>query len=140
MCSLHEVHNVNVYCHTTCFPSQITSRISVKFCMFTDTHHGAEPFLRSRQLCTYSRTSQNFMEPEGSLLCSREPSSSPYPEPDEASPYRPILFLLRSMLMLSSHVRLDLPGGLFPSNFSTKTICNFLFAHACYMPCPSHAP
>jgi hypothetical protein len=27
--------------------------------------HGAEPFLRSCQLCSYSRTSQHFMEPEG---------------------------------------------------------------------------
>jgi hypothetical protein len=31
----------------------------------TDRFHGAEPFLRSRQLCSYSRTSQHFMEPEG---------------------------------------------------------------------------
>jgi hypothetical protein len=29
--------------------------------------HGAEPFLRSCQLCSLSRTSQRFMEPEGSL-------------------------------------------------------------------------
>jgi hypothetical protein len=31
---------------------------------FTD---GAEPFSRSCQMCSYSRTSQHFMEPEGSL-------------------------------------------------------------------------
>jgi hypothetical protein len=36
--------------------------------------HGAEPFLRSRQMCSYSRTSQHFMELEGSLPCSQEPS------------------------------------------------------------------
>jgi hypothetical protein len=29
--------------------------------------HGAEPFLRSCQLCSHSRNSQRFMEPEGSL-------------------------------------------------------------------------
>jgi hypothetical protein len=29
--------------------------------------YGAEPFLRSCQLCSYSRTSQHFMEPEGSM-------------------------------------------------------------------------
>jgi hypothetical protein len=29
--------------------------------------HGAERFLRSRQLCSHSRTSQHLMEPEGSL-------------------------------------------------------------------------
>jgi hypothetical protein len=35
--------------------------------------HGAESFLRSRQLCSYSRTSQHFMEPEGSAPCLQEP-------------------------------------------------------------------
>jgi hypothetical protein len=29
--------------------------------------YGAGPFLRSRQFCSYSRISQHFMEPEGSL-------------------------------------------------------------------------
>jgi hypothetical protein len=41
--------------------------------------HGAEPFLRSRQLCSYSRSSQHFMEPECSSPCSKEPSTGPYP-------------------------------------------------------------
>jgi hypothetical protein len=33
------------------------------------------------------------MEPEGSLPCSQEPFAGPYPEPDQSSPYRPILSL-----------------------------------------------
>jgi hypothetical protein len=54
---------------------------------------GAEPFLRSRQLCSYSRTSHHFMEPKGSLPCSQEPSTDPYPQPDQSTPYNPILSL-----------------------------------------------
>jgi hypothetical protein len=46
--------------------------------------HGAERFLRSCQLCSYSRTSQHFMEPGGSLPCSQKPSTGPYPEPDQS--------------------------------------------------------
>jgi hypothetical protein len=39
--------------------------------------NGAESFLRSCQSLTYPRTSQYFMEPEGSLSCSQEPSTGP---------------------------------------------------------------
>jgi hypothetical protein len=56
-------------------------------------NHGAEPFLRSRQLCSYWRTSQHFMEPEGPLPRLHEPSTSPYSEPDRSNPYHPILIL-----------------------------------------------
>jgi hypothetical protein len=52
--------------------------------------HGAEPLLRSRQLCSYSRIFQYFMEPEGSFPCSQEPSTGPCPDPDQSNPYHPI--------------------------------------------------
>jgi hypothetical protein len=55
--------------------------------------HGAKPFLRNRQLYSYSRASQHFMELEGSLQGSQEPSTGPYPEPDQSKPHHPILAL-----------------------------------------------
>jgi hypothetical protein len=52
---------------------------------------GDEPFLSSRQLCSYSRNWQHFMGPEGLLPRSQEPSIGPYPEPDQSNPYHPSL-------------------------------------------------
>jgi hypothetical protein len=63
------------------------------------------------------------MESEGSLQCSEEPSTGSYPEPEESSPYHPTLF--RS---LSSRPRRDLPSGLFPSGFCTKTLYAFMLS------------
>jgi hypothetical protein len=59
-------------------------------CLLT---HGVEPFLRSRQLYSNSRTSQDLMEPECSISCSQEPSTGPYPEPYQANPHHLILSL-----------------------------------------------
>jgi hypothetical protein len=63
------------------------------------------------------------MEPKSSLPCSQEP----YPEPDQSSPYHPILSL-RSILVLFTHQHLGLPSGLFPSGLPTKTLYAFLFS------------
>ena len=43
----------------------------------------------------------------------------------------------RSSLILSSHLFLGLPNGLFPSDFPTKTSP---LLQKCYMPRPSHSP
>ena len=45
----------------------------------------------------------------------------------------------RSILMLSSHLRLGLPSGLFPSGFPTKTLYTSLLTQTRYMPRPSHS-
>jgi hypothetical protein len=50
-----------------------------------------------------------FMELEGSLLSSKEPANSPYPEPDESSPHPQILFLYIITFVkinISHHIRL----------------------------------
>jgi hypothetical protein len=62
------------------------------------------------------------MKTESSLPCSQEPSSRPYPEPEKSSPYKAIRPLYDTFLILSSHVRLGLPSGLFPSGFRIKIL------------------
>jgi hypothetical protein len=58
----------------------------------------AEPFLRSHQFCSYSRTSQHYMEPEVSLPCSQQPSTGPYSKPDQSNPSHPISLKIRTTL------------------------------------------
>jgi hypothetical protein len=62
------------------------------------------------------KTSQQFMEPEASLPCSQEPSTGPYPQPHQSNPYHPIPHIF-AIIILSSHLLLGLPSGLFPSGF-----------------------
>ena len=46
----------------------------------------------------------------------------------------------RSILKLSSHLRLGLPNGLFPSGFPNRTLCTPLpLPHTRHMPRPSHS-
>jgi hypothetical protein len=77
------------------------------------------------------------MEPEGSLPCSQELSTGPYPEADRSSPYHPILSPLRSILILSTHLRLGLPNGLLPSGFPTNILYLLLFSPI-HATCPAH--
>jgi hypothetical protein len=98
--------------------------------------YGAEPFLRSNQLCSHSRNSQHFMKPEGSLPCSQEPSTGPYSEPDRSSSYYPIQSL-RSILILPTYLRLGLPSGLLLFVFPTNILYAFLFVPI-RATCPAH--
>jgi hypothetical protein len=52
------------------------------------------------------------METEGSLARFQAPSTCPYPEPDQSSP-SPHSTSSRSILVLSSHLRLSFPSGRF---------------------------
>jgi hypothetical protein len=80
------------------------------------------------------------MEPEDSLPSSQELATSLYLEPDASNPHLPHLISPRTILKLSSYVRLFLPRSL-PFRFPDQNlVCNSHLSHVCYMPRPSYPP
>jgi hypothetical protein len=79
------------------------------------------------------------MEPEGSIPNSQELSTYSFPEPHQSSPHHPHPTSPRSILILSTHLSLRIPSGLFPSGFPTNNLYVFhFFNHSCYMTRTSH--
>ena len=76
------------------------------------------------------------MEPEGSLPhSSARHLSLSWASSIQSIPPHPTSW--RSILILSSHLQLGLPSGLFPPDFPTKTLYT-PFPHTRYMPRPPH--
>jgi hypothetical protein len=57
------------------------------------------------------------MECEGSLMCSQEPSTGLYSEPDQRHAYHPIKIHFNSI-----HSHVGLTSGIFPSGFPTNIL------------------
>jgi hypothetical protein len=62
------------------------------------------------------------MESEDSLQYSQDPSTGPYPEPDETNPH-PQSYLSKIILILSFHLRLGLPSILLLLGIPAKIFC-----------------
>ena len=77
------------------------------------------------------------MEPEGSLLRSQVPVTSPFLELDRFSPCPPHPTFCRAILILLSLLLLGLLSCLFPSVFSTKTLYTPLLSRI-HATCPAH--
>jgi hypothetical protein len=90
--------------------------------------------LRSRQLCSYSRTSQHFMQPEGSLPCSLVPILS------QIEPVHTTRSYLSKIHFIIVH-----PPTSWSSQWSLPfrlshqyPMCIFLLPYSCYIPCSSN--
>jgi hypothetical protein len=79
------------------------------------------PFWEANMSSATQENSPHFMEPESWLTHSQQPATCPYSEPDRSSPC-PHPIYLRSILILSSRLRLGLPSSLLPSGFATKAL------------------
>ena len=75
------------------------------------------------------------MEPGGSMPHSQGLSNNSYPEPNHFLVLMPISS--RSILILSSHLRLGLPKGLFPVGLPVK-ILKALLLSSILATCPAH--
>ena len=94
------------------------------------------PSLEANRFSARQETPPHFMEPEGSLPQSQTPATCSCPEPHQFSPFSDSTSW-RLPLILSSQLRLGLPGGLFPSDFPTKIVyAPFLSPYALHAPPP----
>jgi hypothetical protein len=78
---------------------------------------------------------RHFMELELSLPCAQEPSTGPYPEPDQSNPSHSIS--VRSILIFSTYLYLGLSSGLSPFGFPTNILYPFFFSPI-RCSCPAH--
>jgi hypothetical protein len=68
------------------------------------------------------------METDCSLSYLQNLAIGPYPVSDESSPNSHTLLLLRSVLILSAHVRLRHPSCLIPLGFPIKILCELFIS------------
>jgi hypothetical protein len=104
-------------------------------CLPTNSLCAAESFFRSSQLLGYLRNSEHFMEPEGTLPCSKEPSTGPCPEPEESNSYHSILFHLNQFEYYSpTYFKSFILAFLLKSYMLSSSL------YVCYIFWPSHRP
>jgi hypothetical protein len=77
------------------------------------------------------------METESSIPNSQELFTCPYTEPDQFSPHHPNPFTSRSILILSTHLRLGLHSTTFLHAFQSIRVP---LLNSCYMLRQSHSP
>ena len=100
--------------------------------------HGAESFLRSQPVLSYSRNSSHFMEPEGSLPQSQVHATCPYPVTDPVHALTSHFLKILLNIILLNIILPSMPGSSkwsFSLRFPHQnTVYNSALPHTCYMP------
>jgi hypothetical protein len=69
------------------------------------------------------------MEPESPSPYPQLPATCSYPEPNPSSPHAPPPPNFLKIHLLSSHLRLGLPNGLFPSGFHSTFLTDYKYLY-----------
>jgi hypothetical protein len=109
------------------------SPVSSHFCL-----HGTEPCLKSCQLCNYPRIFHHLMEPKFHYHVRKSPPLVPIMS--QIKPVYTMPSYLRSILILSTRLRLGFPNDLLTFLVSHNYPICIPLHHLCYMSCPSHPP
>jgi hypothetical protein len=97
-----------------------------------DTTPWGRALSRDPQLCSYWRPAQHLVAPGGSLQCSQEPSTGPYPETDQSSPPHPTPPSPRRILMLFNIYMTN--KQTFSRNFLFLQYSSLTFFHDMFRP------
>jgi hypothetical protein len=90
--------------------------------------YGAEPSLRSCQLCSHSGNSQHFQGTRRFIIVFTSTIHWSLSLASSIQSTAPTSISIRSILILSTHLRLGLSSNHFPSGFPTNILYAFLFA------------
>jgi hypothetical protein len=112
-----------------------------RFVLFSNHYYLLTYLLTSWEAANYAATQEipsNYKEPECTVFTRALHWSISWARSIQSISSH--FIFLRSILILSAHLRLGLTSGLFLLAFPPISCMNSSSPHSCYMPCPSHPP